>query len=41
MTGDTIGHYVVTAKPGEGGMGAVYHARDLKPERNVAIKACR
>jgi Tol biopolymer transport system component len=38
MTGDTIGHYVVTATLGQGGMGAVYQARDVKLDRDVAIK---
>ena len=33
--GSRLGHYDVTAKIGEGGMGEVYRARDTKLDRDV------
>ena len=36
--GSRLGHYAVTAKIGEGGIGEVYRARYTKSDRDVALK---
>ncbi len=36
--GARLGHYTVTAKIGQGGMGEVYQARDTTLDRDVALK---